>query len=199
MDPVYIELALSLKEYNNKTFIMKNYFFIALISIMFLQACKKNDGQIPKPLESYSTKLDGKYKLLNIFTTVPVDLNRDGIFSTDLTIEVPFIKDTNKFYLQFSTTQYSIPYQIIDQWVPLANVFIDTKGNYLKTEYGFINLNSRYSYDESKNLIKIIPLSLGIISAELMEDNKIKITSEKTFYTTKGWEMLTLVATYKRR
>ena len=176
---------------------MKKY--ISLITfIILLQSCGKNEVQ-PKPVTEYSTKLDGKYKLLTINSTHAVDLNRDGISSTDLKTEITDLSDSIKFFLELKTTYYYIPYQEIDQWLPLSNEITDNNGKFLEVLYGFKNLFSRYNYDEKTGKIKIIPVgTLEILSAELLENNKLKITSQMHFYTTNGWELLTLVSIYQK-
>jgi hypothetical protein len=179
---------------------MKQFIFLFFMITSF-QACK-NDSPEPEKEIVYSTKLDGNYDLITIYSTVAVDIDRDGISNTDMQVEIPVFEKKDVYYLRFYTTMSSARTdQYIIQYLPNANVISDLQGNFLGVSHALTNLFSFCYYQEDINKITVQSFTGGrtILSAEVLEEGKLKIISKLNFYTTNGWELLTLVATYQKR
>ncbi len=176
---------------------MKNYFYIILL-VLASVACN-NKKNIAEPERVYSTKLDGKYFLLEIHATQPVDINFDGQYSTDMRQEVEEFNQTEKYLLEFSTYPSNfIPTQNIDQWMPNSTVITNSSnGEFIRVDYGLRNLLAGYFFDEPTQRIDVIN-SYNIREARLIAEDTIEIKSELSFYTSNGWENLYLTATYKK-
>jgi hypothetical protein len=185
---------------------MKNVFlkrlFIIVIGALLFSACTEEN--VKPTEEAPSLKLDGKYDLVSLTSTVAVDLDRNGISSFDILAETDEAKNINRYFLELSTVVYNweTKYydQIIDVWVPYTNVISDEQGEYLNSGYGFTKLLANYRYAEETNKVEVWN-NLGegeVLSVEVVDDSLIKVTFAQSYYT-KDWVELTITGTYKRR
>lgn len=171
--------------------------------LFFLFAC----GNEVELENIHSTTLEGKYDLIRMESENPVDLDRDGNFSLDIMTEIAkSTKIPHTYFLEISEIIYlqepqHRDHHQINLWAPHSNVFSDDQGNYLYTAYGLGNVISQYHYSEKANLITL--KNNGgegvMLSAKSMSNRVIRIQYIQSYYTTNGWERLTITSTYKRR
>lgn len=180
----------------------KTYRIYFLAFIAGLSACTADEVTINQPP---STELDGKYNWQSTVVSKPVDLDFDGNFSVNLIEEAHLREDTmHVFFLQLETVEHSIEdRKFYDQrmflWSPLSNVVsIDNK--YSHTAYGLAGILAKYRYYSSKNQIDILGSLAGgnVDSARLIDGNILEVKYRQYFYTTNGWEELSLTSAYMR-
>ncbi|HNR73323.1 MAG: hypothetical protein UZ12_BCD005002555 [Bacteroidetes bacterium OLB12] len=168
---------------------------------IFVIAC--NDENL-KIRETYSFELDGKYELLETASVEPVDLNFDGLFSNNILLEANQIENKERFYLELESIRYDWEPVFYDQrmflWSPLPNVITSSEGVYLRTEYGYTALLAKYQFDPMKNKVDVLGnLGGGSVDAVLRTSpDTLKINYRQFFFTSNGWEELSLVSLYKR-
>lgn len=180
--------------------------YILLVLILatgILSSCKDDT---PEVKEYYSVKLDGTYDLISLTSQTPVDLDMDEVYSTDMLKEThqDDTSDIMTYEVQLATeikdSEKNNYIQIITLWIPYPNVVSDDKGNYLYTEYGFTNLQSRYRYYEEMEKIEIFnPRGNGeILAANISGDTLLTVTFNQMHFTKDGWEKITINGKYNR-
>ncbi len=178
---------------------------IILISCVEEESIALEDVFVKNP----SFKIDGNYDVFQFNSEKAVDLNLDGKFSFDVLAETDEWSNSDRYFLQFITEPMTYgevnPSLFIPKiflWVPFPGIISETDaGNYLYTTYSFANLLARCKYLEKENLIQIKNGNLGegqIISAFVLDD-VIRVKFIQSYYTSNGWEKLTINAAYKRR
>lgn len=151
---------------------------------------------------SYSFELDGKYRLLETASVKQIDLNFDNIFSTNTLLEANQVENNARYFLELESIKYNWEPVFYDQriflWSPLPNVFTSPEGEYLRTEYGYTGLLAKYHFDSKKNNISVLG-NLGggtVDSVARIAFDTLKVNYRQFFFTSNGWEELSLVSTY---
>ncbi len=174
--------------------------FLPLIAFaIILLSCKKNEeiSQIPFLRE----KFQGNYEIISSYSKTPVDLNNDGVESSDLLTELPRILNDAELY-------FRIPYRydenkvfLIDEVWPTENV--QTNG-YLNGYYPFLNrFDGTFADDFKSANIKILypdddGNTLIEINIEFLEDETIKAIAKRKLYTSSGWVTTEIESVYRR-
>ena len=199
-----------------KTFNMKN--FLLFIACMFiLVSCEKNESEVSKrPL--LREKFNGKYELISSLSKTPVDLNNDGIESTNLLVEnsmvlssfieirIPnesdsYLKDNEFVFCEFWPTENEHRLknkEVIPVYeTPVFGMGYDIYGNTLIGVFAenlktcTINKLLEISDDGKNTLIEIK-------SIDIMENETFKVTVIRKLYTKNGWEISEIESLYKR-
>ncbi|MBL0743889.1 hypothetical protein [Chryseolinea lacunae] len=164
-----------------------------------------HDKSEPLPAIPPSTRLDGTYDVQSIVCEYAIDLDRDGVFSTDLLAEAHETGNASRYYAEFRTTIYHWEPDFYDQEIslvrPFANVFRDDQGNVIDVLYGFTNLLCRYAYDESTNRITAFR-NLGsgeIHEVNMLSDGVLEIRFSASYFSNNDWRTLPLKGVYKRK
>lgn len=177
------------------------------VIIFVLSACKQEEIYPNEEFvfENASRKLDGIHDLVDMTSETVVDLDGDGISSHDILLEAHEWENSKRYFLEFETVSLDVNsnlhYQKMFLWTLYPHVIADIQGNYLYTGYSYTNLLARSRFHEVESRIEIKNGSLGqgeILSALLRNDGTIRIRFLQRFYTSKGWETLTINSTYKK-
>ncbi len=191
---------------------MKSKFFLIVIFIVFAFSCNPEEV---KPEEVHSKKLEGFYYPVTMTSEIAVDLDRDGNFSNDIIAEISksvqnpnphSFTDPHRYFMEISEVIYiqepiHRDHHQIKFWLPKTTVFLNDLGEYQYSGYGPSNAISQYKYYEDINMIKIVSLNGEgeLISAQVLQNGGISLKFKQSYYTTKGWERLTITSTYNRR
>ncbi len=195
---------------------MKN--FLLFIACMFiLVSCEKNESEASKrPL--LREKFNGKYELISSLSKTSVDLNNDGIESTNLLLEnsmilfseieirIPnepefFLKDNEFVFCEFWPTENDHRLknkEVITVYETRVNgLGYDIYGNILIGEFAdnliTCTINKLLDIsDDGKNTL------IEIKSIEIMENETIKVTVIRKLYTKNGWVISEIESLYKR-
>lgn len=184
---------------------------IILLTVAPFYGCDNGEEVIPivvdeKLLANPSRELDGKYDVISLISEIPVDLDRNGNFSTDILQETKLQSDSLKYFLQLSTIRLNgdneLFYQKVYMWVPQTGIFVDDKGTYIATGYGVSGIFGYYRYYSDNGVIKIVgetvcPAGM-ILNAKLVNGNLL-LNFKQFYYTSKGWEEINIVGTYTKR
>jgi len=181
------------------------HFFICIIII--LTGCSRKDAA-PDNTKQVHDQLHGKYKVISSTSRDAVDINMDGIATTDLLVEVPAINqsyrgleirivDKDKFLLDESWPQQYLDYganpDVYDPSVAIN--YVDqgaTRLFSLKDNSNEIIVKPDTDYIPDP--VKFpFPTSVTIEGPEL-----IKIVLNRKFYTSKGSITTTVTTVYKR-
>ncbi len=193
---------------------MKNNFKFKLFNLLVLTvisfSCNDPEPEFPVEqvfIKNPSFKLDGKYDVTKFEATKPVDLDMDGIFSSDILNEANKWKDSNEYFVHFFTerddhdTTLYVPKLFV--YAPLVSITVDEKANYLSTRYGLAGLLARFYYTEKDNRIALKGGDSNrygrILDAKVVNEGLIVIQLAQYYYTSSGWEELRINATYKKR
>ena len=199
-----------------KTFNMKN--FLLFIACMFiLVSCEKNESEVSKrPL--LREKFNGKYELISSLSKTPVDLNNDGIESTNLLVEnsmvlssfieirIPnesdsYLKDNEFVFCEFWPTENEHRLknkEVIPVYeTPVFGMGYDIYGNTLIGVFAenlkTCTINKLFEIsDDGKNTL------IEIKSIDIMENETIKVTVIRKLYTKNGWVKSDIESLYKR-
>lgn len=181
---------------------LKTYRIYFLAFIAGLSACTADEVTINQPP---STELDGKYNWQSTVISKPVDLDLDGNSSTNFIAETHLREDTmHVYFLWLETIEHSIEdRKFYDQriflWSPLSNL-VSIEGKDLFTAYGLTNLLAKYKFSQQTKTIDIIGnLGSGYVdSVRLINNTILEVKYRQYFYTSNGWEELSLTSAYMR-
>lgn len=153
-----------------------------------------------------SRELDGKYDVIGLKSEKPVDLDGDSIFSSDILKEANLQSDSAKYFMELITGKVggeeNLYYQQVYLWIPQTGIFVDDAGNYLSTGYAVSRIFGYVRYYNATKILKIVEKTVNragtVLDAKLV-DEQIVVTFQQFYYTSIGWEELTILGTYKRR
>jgi len=153
-----------------------------------------------------SRELDGKYDVIGLKSEKPVDLDGDSIFSSDILKEANLQSDSAKYFMELITGKVggeeNLYYQQVYLWIPQTGIFVDDAGNYLSTGYAVSRIFGYVRYYNATKILKIVEKTVSragtVLDAKLV-DEQIVVTFQQFYYTSIGWEELTILGTYKRR
>ena len=175
--------------------------------MIFLISCNKNESN--ENLEQLKEKFHGKYEVISSISAYAVDLNMDGIASTDLLSENPEISssglelrilNTNNHLFEekwpvetiviprgevFDSTIYHPTYSIY------YALYINTSSCRFNDDYKSIQLLEDFQQNSTNTLI-----SMESITIE--ENETIKVITIRKLYTMKGWITTKIESRYKR-
>ena len=171
-----------------------------LLVILFLfSACDKEDAYYNK-LES---SVKGKYKPLQLKSDIPVDVNGDGLASTELLQEIPELKDSN-LELRVNAKD-AIYYELFwqTQWFhsktegSISNPEREDPDNLL---IRYANQATWGTFDTDKSFTKITLYPEGSRDATTIEgkiqDKTITITYQRRLFTKAGWKDVNVTGQY---
>ena len=192
--------------------------FLLFIACMFiLVSCEKNESEDSKrPL--LREKFNGKYELISSLSKTPVDLNNDGIESTNLLLEnsmilfseieirIPnesdsYLKDNEFVFCEFWPTEND--HRLKNKEVITVyetRVYGSDYDIYGNTLIGVFAENLKNCTintlldinDDGKNTL------IEIKSIDIMENETIKVIVIRKLYTKNGWVISEIESLYKR-
>jgi len=177
------------------------------IAMILLISCSKNDSN--ENIEQLKAKFHGKYEVITSFSLDPVDLNMDGISSTNLLsenpeilkagLEIRIIEDNRHLFEEAWPVEYiSIPRgEVFDSTVYhptyIINYALCLTGRFCKfnDNYESIQLLENFQQNSTNKLIRIESI--------MIEDNEIiKVSTIRKLYTIKGWITTKIESRYIR-
>jgi hypothetical protein len=179
---------------------------LIFISII-LFSCNKDESS--ESIEQLKAKFHGKYEMISSISSVPVDMNMDGISSTNLLNENREIlyaglelrvldAGSNLFEEKWPTEYISLPKGEIFDSTSYHPSYTINYANYINSaicqfdeNYKSIKLLSEF-YQNSTNKLIVIE------SITLEENEIIKVISIRKLYTMNGWTKTRIVSQYKR-
>jgi hypothetical protein len=191
---------------SSKLSVMKERFLITVCAI-FLISCNKNGSN--ENLEQLKEKFQGKYEVISSFSEDAVDLNMDGITSSDLLSENPeiynsvlelrIINDNEQLFEEkwpietiviprgeiFDSTKYHPTYSIFYALYsnPISCQFED--------DYKSIHLLSDIQQNPTNTLINVVSITIG-------ENETITFKTIRKMYSMNGWIITKIESRYKR-
>ena len=171
-----------------------------VVLIFLLTGCKKDDST-----DEIQKTLNGKYSILSATADKKIDVNFDGVESSDLLKEIAtlkesflelIIRDNDQSYVfsQFWQNQY---FNTSDENIPIA---YDPKVlvNYMnQATVSSFTINP----DGSKLLLdrKVSDASFPLPeSVEILKNQDVKITMAKSLYTSSGWQKTSVIVVYHK-
>lgn len=191
---------------SSKLSVMKKRLLITICAI-FLISCNKNESN--ENLVQLKEKFQGKYEVISSISEDAVDLNMDGITSTDLLSENPdisnsglelrIINDNEQLFEEkwrvetivisrgeiFDSTNYHPTYSIYYALYsnPISCQFED--------DYKSIHLLGDIQQNSTNTLISMESITIG-------ENETIKVITIRKLYSMKGWIRTKIESRYKR-
>lgn len=182
---------------------------LIMICSVFLMSCDKNDKSEQIKLEELTEKFEGRYKLISSVADKALDINMDGISSTDLLLENPKLE---KARLGIRILEYG--YHFIQEMWPMVSSQVSRNEvfdlNKVYSTYGlgydsYYNLNTCLFNDDltAIELLKDIQKDevntlISVESIQIEGKEIIKIKSVRRIYTIKGWLTSQIESRYKR-
>jgi hypothetical protein len=195
--------------------------YITLFAFLFLFSCKGDNEETQEPNDVYMLK--GKYNLVTLTSDIPLDLDHNGISTTDMLQELDFAySNNNNFkYMKFDVKGpfFSDNYYLFDGWVLTAD-FTPQHDDY-NISYVPLPFNGRiFKYDKNTNTLEYeanppfvyepqFPGDIDtrtaptITNMEILPDMKIKITMKHRYTETPEtypdcWTNVVLTAVYEK-
>lgn len=154
-----------------------------------------------------SSTLGGKYNIISMVSDVSVDLNNDGISSTDMLTEVdPEVFNTEIPELEIKPVVVNNQLQeMMSFYLPHSTITSNTPSTpggvkFTKTGLGYI-----YEFDQSTQAISIhedSPSNVNghIVEIKVLANNNLRAVFTKYYYdfNVPGWKLLTITCVYKK-
>lgn len=176
------------------------------LSTIILMSCTKNESNVN--LAQLQDKFHGKYEVISSTSTDAVDLNMDGISSTDLLDENSEIARSGLEIRIYNDYSFSFEEKWpVEYFIP-GNAKVDST-SYQSTftiNYAlYCNVASFQFADHYKsiqllgNLNQADVNTLKSVESIVIEENEIiKVTTIRKLYTKKGWVTTKIESRYKR-
>ncbi|WP_163323250.1 hypothetical protein [Draconibacterium mangrovi] len=190
---------------------MKRFTWI-IISLLALISCNKSDWH--DNYEELKLQYNGKYELLSSYSDDAVDLNMDGIYSTDLPVENPEIQRARLEIKIIAEDRMTEPGKhLFDEMWPVAHISLPRGEVFDSTRY-----HESYSimyamkimpcwceFEDNNSIIVLgeptIDESSALISFESIdmdENDIITFVTLRKLYTIDGWVETRITSRYKR-
>jgi hypothetical protein len=185
---------------------MKKGLLITICTI-FLVSCNKNESD--EKLEQLKEKFHGKYEIISSTSMDAVDLNMDGITSTNLLSENAEISNSGLELRILSENK-----QLFEEKWPVESIVIPEGETFdsnsyhssyviyyaLYTNHNLSRINNDYQSIELLGEIeKNSTNTLISIESIIIEENEtLKVTSIRKLYTMMGWITTKIESRYKR-
>lgn len=191
------------------TALLRPLFLVLLFSM--LTGCNSSDDSTSGAINtggSSTSSIAGSYNMVSMNSDIAVDLNNDGIQSTNLfdEIDASFFSSTNpelEIKAVFINNQLK---DMVNFYLPHPTVTVNTP-----TKPGTVNftrggLGYTLSFNSSNQAIQINkdntpPSSLGdVTSVEVVSKNILKAVFKKYYYDflTSEWKLLTITCIYNK-
>ncbi len=194
---------------------MKIFLFL-VVCVFIMMSCDKNATEVVKrPL--LREMFDGEYELISSYSKKSVDLNNDGIESTNLLFEnsmilfstidiiIPsepefFLKDNEFVFCEFWPTENKHRLRM-KEVIPVSETPVYGIGYDIYNNILFGTFAESLKNCTIKNTIKEdgVNTLIGIKSMDLLENETIKVTAMRRLYTKNGWVVSEIESLYKRR
>ena len=183
----------------------KRFAWLAIGIVLTFWGCSEEPAT---PLPPFDRSLDGKYRLLSMNFTEPVDLDQDGIKSTDVLSEAHLQSKKDTYVGLFETRLRSEmatgdDYQMFNQRLPLTKVITETQtGEFLEVSYGYTGALYKCFYrigDENiamEDDFIIAGYAVGF-TVLLSSKNRLKAVHKQHFYVNE-WMFLEIESEYEK-
>lgn len=187
---------------------MKKELLIALCVLIFA-SCSKDDAV--EDSESLKAQFQGKYELISAESEIPVDMNMDGVNSTDLFKENTQLSEA-AIMIKILDPEYE--YHLFEEKWPMVSSQVsrdeafDPNKEYTAYALGYdtyFNLglfvfNADHTEihlleDPEKNSVNTL---LSFESVMVQGNEQIKVITLRNLYTKKGWIRTKIVSKYRR-
>jgi len=177
------------------------------ICMISLIGCNKNESN--ENLEQLKEKFHGKYEVISSISKDAVDLNMDGIASTDLLSENPKISNAGLELRVLNTNEqlFEEKWPVETITIPRGEIFDSTSYHPTYSIYYAIHINPSFCrFDDDYKSIQLLEdfqqdwtNTLISIESIIIEENEIiKVTTIRKLYTLRGWIKTKIESRYKR-
>ncbi|GAB3639685.1 hypothetical protein [Spirosoma arcticum] len=206
---------------------MKKNWIITLMAGLWLAGCSPKDLApasvvAPAPNEDVSAlyqQFHGKYKVITSISSEALDVNLDGIASTNMMLEIPELVTGQQYYTElriYGPSQYSsTPSFIFTQWWPEqyirlgsqewdGNQLLDYNSNY---KVVYLNQGSYRNFSLSPDLKQITvqpdekenPFRwVRPESVTVEEAGRLRVVNKRRLYTRAGVKEVVITTVYER-
>ena len=176
---------------------------LAALFLAGFTSCSKEDGA-----EESSTELAGEYTLVSMTSDVPVDLNNDGIASTNLMDELGGAINGENPDLEITPVLLDNELvQVINFYLPHPTVDL-SQPNMPTVEYSIKGIGYQYEYNKETNKITVegagssgpVPAPGQLETVEVTEEGDLGAVIIKYYYdfATGKWIELTITCEYEQ-
>jgi hypothetical protein len=181
--------------------VKKTFYILAIASLLF--ACNKGDDPVIFDNSEHLLldQMKGRYNLEQLYTDVPLDLNFDGEYNTDLYLEIDCVT-MFPLALTNATVQYyaSSGFRDMGLEVPDSYVYSDVE----PYSQCFSQVSYVYEFDvnvETKELeitwrFEEPEIESGPLTAARWQDDKLYFEFDKIYFTSEGWQTVKLYVVY---
>jgi len=161
-----------------------------------------------KGIGSSNSAIGGSYHIISMISDKGVDLNNDGLISTDLLNEIdPSFFDPNSPELVINPVIYNNQLEeMMNFYLPHPTVTVNTPGKLGGVKFTRNGLGYIYNIDENTQDININKGGMGSTATGIM--NSIKVTGKNTLqailqkdyydFSTAKWQLLTITVIYRK-
>lgn len=163
-----------------------------------LAVCLSCSNDKPDDTNHYLQEMTGRYRLSEIYTEEPVDIDLNGTYNTDLTQEIcmavwPFefltAEITNNYYTKVT---YNVPVYSLPEVYPAEPCFATAStGYYLEVSKsdGAVTITERPGNLEQER---------GTLQTVNYENDTLHLMMSREFITADGWKPFVLHMVYKK-
>ena len=182
--------------------------FLPFAIVLFLLACKPDSVPANKDVKKLYQSFHGKYEIISSIASEPLDLNLDGVPSTNLLTELQDIANSRvEIRIQESFFFYQIwPEPFFSGIGGSGENMPTTYDPRVTVNYAMQGVGRLFEFDERVKQILLLADGPFInqtrfprpTSIKLMPDQMVEITINKAFYTSAGIKNVQVVSLYRR-
>ncbi|SHF91435.1 hypothetical protein [Flavisolibacter ginsengisoli] len=168
----------------------------ALLSLLCISSCKKSAIAANEDVKALYERFHGKYKIVNVSSSEAVDLNGDGMASTNLLSEI----DLENSLLEI---RIGSEYVFIQTW---PEVYLSPGVPDSVIHYANQGVSRYFAFDNAIQQLNVKPENPTVDevrfpmpeSVLIKQGDNIEVTINKRLYTSLGWKIIKVVTLYKR-
>ena len=197
--------------------VLKKYAYLTVFLLMALSGCEK-DGSQSEQYELLKHEFQGKYAWISSTSSSPVDLNMDGILSTDLFDELSQVNELEveikvlpnprgnaDFSATFATswpeqtfTRNGAKTEVVTTYDPAVSVSYQVLPINAVCDVDWNSNHFMISSDKYTTSSRTSTLPESVSYKGITADREITVISRKSFYTSKGMVTTRVTSVFKR-
>jgi hypothetical protein len=177
-----------------------------IIVIFGVLACSKTTLHANEDLAALQERFHGKYKVVTSTSDEAIDVNLDGVVSTDIKGEIPELVNSN-LEIRIYQKEHPLFIQFWPEQYFSDNIRPDTYNSRLVINYANQSVGRLFKFDSDIKEVNMnpdkIPLPDSIHfpfpkSVTIETNDRIKVISPKQLFTRSGWKKVEITTIYER-
>lgn len=190
---------------------MKRGFVLVWLVMMTFAACQQKEDEVIDDVHILKERFDGRYKIISSYSHEAIDVNQDGVESTDMLVEYPLLSESLIIItINDKNSHTSEPSFILAHHWPNQEFYPEEPVNNVHDypiDYAMKVVYWYFEFDQSISRIILKPENdnvdeTGIFAPpnliKVDENDRIETIHSKRLYSSTGWKEVKISSIYER-